>query len=312
MSSTKPGTNRIAPEKAVARDLWWAAASPPLMTEVARFPQLDAPQQEALKKAVLPAVQRLEAMNLEAAMATIGAEGWRVGHYFEALVAHWLLQIPGWELLAANHPVRQEKQTLGAYDFIVRNSEGHAEHWEVAVKFYLRRNESPEWPNWVGPNQRDRLDKKVNRMRDHQLVLSRRDVGQAALHELGVTEIHRHVALLKGYFFTEWGTSPTGPIGSTSDAEGRWADANRLGELTQAFPESRWIRREKPFWLAPLHQVPLESAAGQLPKSVERPEMWGRLQRSPTGSWDEVERWFLVPSDWRDGRRAIKASEPAP
>ena len=287
---------------AVARDLWWTATSPPLMTNVDRLPQLDAARRAALRKEVLPATHRLEAMPLQEALVTVGAEGWRVGHYFELLVAHWLQEIPGWELLATNHPVRQDKQTLGAYDFIVRNANGQAEHWEVAVKFYLRREENQSWHSWVGPNQRDRLDKKVNRMRDHQLVLSQRDVGKAALHELGVTEIHHRVALLKGIFFTEWDTPPTGPEASTSDAKGRWADESRLSELAHAFPESRWIRREKPFWLAPLHQLPLERDNGRLPKDIQRPEMWARLQEASNGNWDEVERWFLVPMDWKDRR----------
>ena len=302
MTEPKPDTKRIALGNAVARDLWWVASSPPLMTQVDRFPQLDESRREALRNAALPAVHRLNAMNQEEALVTIGAQGWRVGHYFETLVAHWIQQLSGWRLLATNHPVRQDKQTLGAYDFIVRNSEGHAEHWEVAVKFYLRQGESPEWPNWVGPNQRDRLDKKVNRMRDHQLVLSLRDVGQTVLHELGVSQIHHHVALLKGYFFTEWGSPSTGPIASTDDAEGRWADAHRLPELAHAFPESRWIRREKPFWLAPLHQVLLTHEAGRLPDDVQRPEMWARMKRAPNGSWDEAERWFLVPRDWKERR----------
>jgi hypothetical protein len=302
VTELESGTNHPAKGNAVARDLWWAASSPPLMTNVARLPQLSHSRRVALQEKILPAVHRLEAMNLEAAMATVDAQEWRVGYYFEALVAHWLQHLSGWQLLATNHPVRQDKRTLGAYDFIVRNANGQAEHWEVAVKFYLRREESPEWHNWVGPNQRDSLDKKVNRMRDHQLVLSRRDVGQAVLHELGVAHIHHQVALLKGYFFTEWGTSSAGPMGSTSDAEGRWADAHRLPELAHAFPESRWVHREKPFWLAPLHQVQLESETGRLPEDVQRPEMWARMKRAPNGSWDEAERWFLVPRDWRDGR----------
>jgi hypothetical protein len=241
-------------------------------------------------------------MSLEEAITAIGAQGWRVGYYFESLVGYWLQQITGWQLIASDHPVRQEKRTLGAYDFIVRNDQDRVEHWEVAVKFYLRRGEHAEWSHWVGPNQRDRLDKKVNRMRDHQLVLARRDVGQAALEELGVSKVHQQVALLKGAFFTEWGSSPAGPAGSRSDAEGRWADASRLSELAHAFPESHWVRRDKPFWLAPLREVELGSEAGRLPTHVQRPEMWARLERDPTGAWEEAERWFLVPADWREGR----------
>ena len=287
---------------AVARDLWWVASSPPLMADVARLPQHNETQQLALQALLRPAVDQLAAMTLEDAMATVGVKGWRVGNYFEALVAYWLRQLPGWRLLAANHPVRQDKRTLGAYDFIVRNAERRAEHWEVAVKFYLLRGDPTDWRNWVGPNQRDRLDKKVNRMRDHQLVLSRREVGRDALQDLEVTDIYQQFVVLKGYFFTEWGTPSTGPVNATRHAEGRWAEVDRIPDLRHAFPDSRWVRRDKPFWLAPLHRVRLESDKGQLPTHVQRPEMWARMSPLPDGSWDEVERWFLLPKHWRDHR----------
>ena len=302
MSPQKPPTPPDLCTNPVARDLWWVASSTPMMTDVERLPQLSAERQDLLRDHVLPAVRALEAMSTEDALAAVGATGWRVGHYFEALVGHWIQALPGWTLLAANHPVRHEKQTLGAYDFILRNSEGQVEHWEVAVKFYLRRDLGSEWRSWVGPNQRDRLDKKVNRMRDHQLVLSRREVGLAALEPLGVSEIHRRVALLKGCFFTEWGRASTGPEGATEDAQGRWTDESQLTELARAFPQSRWMRRDKPFWLAPLEGLSFDLDAGGLPDALRRPEMWSRLEQQTSGDWREAERWFLVPADWRDRR----------
>ena len=303
-SSMEPDSAKQHPARGnlVARDLWWVASSPPLMGAIERLPQLSESRRAELRDEVLPAVRLLETMSLEGALRAIGAQGWRVGHYFESLVGYWLQQLRGWELIARDHLVRREKRTLGAYDFIVRNAQDRVEHWEVAVKFYLRRGQQSEWRSWVGPNQRDRLDKKVNRMRDHQLVLARREEGQAALSELGVSTIDQQVVLLKGAFFTEWGTSPMGPVGSMSEAEGRWADERALAELDHAFQGSCWLRREKPFWLAPLHRVALERELAGLPAKVERPEMWARLERSSSGSWDEVERWFLVPADWHDGR----------
>jgi hypothetical protein len=272
------------------------------MGAIERLPQLSESRRAELRDEVLPAVRLLETMSLEGALTTIGAQGWRVGHYFESLVGYWLQQLKGWELMARDHLVRQEKRTLGAYDFIVRNAQDRVEHWEVAVKFYLRRGQQSEWRSWVGPNQRDRLDKKINRMRDHQLVLARREEGQAALSELGVSKIDQQVVLLKGVFFTEWGSSSEGPAGATSEAKGRWADGGRLSEIGSAFPTSRWVRRDKPFWLAPLKEVDLPREGGRLPAQIQRPEMWARMEPSSGGKWAESERWFLVPEGWRDGR----------
>ena len=90
-----------------------------------------------------------------------------VGHYFETLVRFFIEDGPHFELLAHNLQVHVDKRTLGAMDFVVRDQFGAVEHWEVAVKFYLGASEIPRWSSWIGPNQRDRLDIKLQRMRDH-------------------------------------------------------------------------------------------------------------------------------------------------
>ena len=286
----------------IARDLWWVASSPDLMRDVPRFPQLDEVEAEARANAILLQVRKLDDLSTEAAAAEVGVEGWRVGLYFEALVAYWLRHLPGWSLLATNHPVREEKRTLGAFDFIVQSTAGEVEHWEVAVKFYLLRGDAAQWRSWIGPNQRDRLDKKLNRMRDHQLRLSRRDVGLQALESLGVSGVNRHVAMVKGCFFTEWGAPSAAPEYARCEAEGRWVEMTKLVALGEAFPSSRWVRRDKPYWLAPLRCPVFADDQGHLPDEVRRPEMWSRLEPRSDGEWHEVQRWFFVPEGWKTRR----------
>ncbi|USD41892.1 DUF1853 family protein [Vibrio sp. SCSIO 43135] len=63
---------------------------------------------------------------------------------------------------------RDNGQTLGAIDLILNNQfTGQNEHWEVAIKFYLLHQGI-----WYGPNAHDQLDKKLNRMLNHQLKMS--------------------------------------------------------------------------------------------------------------------------------------------
>jgi len=285
----------------VARDLWWLISSAPLLSEVKRFPQLQPAEHTALRKGMDSAVMALDAMDTSQACAEVGVSGWRVGMYFEALVAYWVTHLPGMDLLGSNVAVLQDKKTLGAFDFIVRNFNGEVEHWEVAVKFYLLLGDRSDWRSWVGPNQRDRLDKKVNRMRDHQLVLSQRKEGIQALANLGVNQLSRRLAILKGCFFTEWGAPDDGPDHSQCAAEGRWVDEPKFKALGAAFPNSRWVKREKPFWLAPVRFEEAEDQSLQLPQGVPRPEMWSRLEQGGDGAWDEAQRWFLVPQSWRSG-----------
>ncbi|WP_394240034.1 DUF1853 family protein [Vibrio astriarenae] len=63
----------------------------------------------------------------------------------------------------------EQGKTLGAIDLVLLNTRTHQhEHWEVAVKFYLLHQGT-----WYGPNAHDQLDKKLSRMLNHQLKMSR-------------------------------------------------------------------------------------------------------------------------------------------
>jgi hypothetical protein len=290
----------------IARDLQWLVSAPPLLAEVKRFPQHSPPERKALARGIDGFIQTLETMSEQEAAQTIGMKGWRVGHYFEALVTAWIQHLPQWEVLGKDVQVTQEKRTLGAFDFIVRNPEGGIEHWEVAVKYYLLLGQPDDWACWIGPNQRDRLDKKVNRMRDHQLALSTRPEAHAALQRLGVDRIHQRVALLKGILFSPWGTTVTQPTYAQSTPQGRWVEVSNLKKLQHSTPASRWMKREKPYWLAPIRKEGDATDFTDLPHGVQRPEMWARLTQAEDGMWEEAERWFLVPDGWSSGDTATQ------
>ncbi|GLQ71895.1 hypothetical protein GCM10007932_12550 [Vibrio penaeicida] len=73
-----------------------------------------------------------------------------------------------YRLLEEEIQLQQDGRTLGAIDFILENHDNQTiEHWEVAIKFYLLHNTL-----WYGPNAKDRLDLKLDRMLSHQLKMS--------------------------------------------------------------------------------------------------------------------------------------------
>ncbi|MBD1559120.1 DUF1853 family protein [Vibrio sp. S9_S30] len=73
-----------------------------------------------------------------------------------------------YKLLGEEIQLQQDGRTLGSIDFILENRESQTiEHWEVAIKFYLLHNTF-----WYGPNAKDRLDLKLDRMLSHQLKMS--------------------------------------------------------------------------------------------------------------------------------------------
>lgn len=92
----------------------------------------------------------------------------RLGFYYQWLWQQLIDAHPHYLLVAEEVQLKWNKQTLGAIDFLVKNTlTNQLEHWEVAIKFYLAYQNS-----WPGPNANDNLDKKTARMLEHQLTLS--------------------------------------------------------------------------------------------------------------------------------------------
>jgi uncharacterized protein len=130
----------------------------------------------------------------------------RLGYYFEALWQYFINADPQLELLAHNLPVRDAGRTLGEFDIIYTDhSHQQTYHLELAIKFYLH-TPSPVLPEritldqWLGPSCVDRLDKKLHRLIDHQIVLSEQAPAKAVLQSLGLDVLHKEIAL-KGRLF---------------------------------------------------------------------------------------------------------------
>jgi hypothetical protein len=91
----------------------------------------------------------------------------RLGLYFEALWTFFLLHDAQLELIGHNIPIRSDERTLGELDVVYRDTDsGTYTHLELAVKFYLNTQTSvctTEPSDFLGPNCRDRLDKKLGR-----------------------------------------------------------------------------------------------------------------------------------------------------
>jgi uncharacterized protein len=92
----------------------------------------------------------------------------RLGFYYQWLWLKIINAHSNYELIAEEIQLQWDNKTVGAIDFLVKNKKSNElEHWEVAIKFYLEHQ-----GNWIGPNAKDQLDRKINRMSCHQLELS--------------------------------------------------------------------------------------------------------------------------------------------
>ncbi|MCY0386334.1 DUF1853 family protein [Robbsia sp. Bb-Pol-6] len=189
----------------VVRDLCWLMRSPALLSRGAFGEQLATPFDTGSFGPDAPArlhavLARLDADPTPLFDALAAAPERRLGRYAERLLAVWLRQMPDVSVVALNLAVREAKRTLGECDALFRTAPGRLEHWEMAVKFYLRidplrgTRDEPIAPvesvgaatddaalgrfagcdAYVGVGLADRLDWKLRHLVEHQLPLSQR------------------------------------------------------------------------------------------------------------------------------------------
>ncbi len=96
----------------------------------------------------------------------------RLGKLVERFVSFDLQQNSSIEIIAENIQIQQEKITLGELDCILLKNEKPI-HLEIVYKFYLHDSSvgESELAHWIGPNRRDSLLQKLNKLKEKQLPL---------------------------------------------------------------------------------------------------------------------------------------------
>jgi hypothetical protein len=227
----------------------------------------------------------------------------RLGHYFERLYEVLLRDLLGWDIVLQNQQVQAEGRTLGELDFLVRNrSSGQLEHHEIAIKFYLGFVTEANQVRWYGPNARDRLDLKTERLLNHQSRLCQRPETQGLLASVGVCETVTPRIFMPGYlFYPVAQTLPEAPAQVPREhLKGHWM------RLDQARQEniSGWVPLFKPDWIGPWAQsaapdTALARAALDRVESAGIPQMFAVLNRRPESDrWVEASRVFVMPPQW--------------
>jgi hypothetical protein len=230
----------------------------------------------------------------------------RLGHYFETLIKFWLTHMPDTQIIASNLQVQDELRTLGEYDFLFRDFSTAVCHWEAAVKFYLQLEPLAEQRAFIGPGARDRLDLKLDRVFQHQLVLGHTLAGQSALPP-GV-KLDRTQAFIKGYLFYHASTinKISTPGVSAAHLRGWWV-RHTLDNIPEASAESRWIILPRMRWLAPAREAAGAAVMSGATLGNRLNEHFSisseavlvfEMARSTTEAWHEISRGFIVSADW--------------
>lgn len=291
-------TNRsTAEDHQIQQDLSWCVTSAPLM---------DFPNDNRW-----PSPQWFQKWPYAQSRADIPVEfpdGYqKLGIRFETMMAAWINAEPSLALVAANLPVRDGGLTLGEFDLLV-NHAGVTEHWELAIKFYLRTGDGKDAATWHGPNPSDTLYKKVSRLRTHQLLMSQKPAAQSLLASYN-WKVQRVRCLLKGRLFHPWEAWNSGDITvpdtvNKDHERGWWITAQDFAE-SAAFTPSQFAVLEKAHWLAPINATLVEclSHAAMVQQVIS-------MQDQPAGTpgtlhvaefdtqGHEISRGFIVFPAW--------------
>lgn len=224
---------------------------------------------------------------------------YRLGNYFENLVAYWFEINPDFHLLERNLVVTStEKKTLGEFDLIIDDLRNHqTTHLEVAVKFYLEVKAGHR-TYWFGPNTMDRLDIKLDRILNHQVILSENPDVKKILSGKNII-IDKKRVLLKGRLFSRSDNANTGNCWMTLE---EFSDRERSINGTG----SRWLILDKTWWLAEIEDAGSHFLTNAL---LTRQQVINKLHHDEFSrpicvaricDNKEMNRLFITPDNWQE------------
>ncbi|QFU76402.1 DUF1853 family protein [Halioglobus maricola] len=230
---------------------------------------------------------------LEAHLAD--AKSARLGLYVESLWHFFLTQDPLVDLLSTNLAVREGGRTIGEFDvlYYCHQRRRHV-HLELAVKFYLCSPglDGSEWRHWLGPNRRDRLDLKLDRLIQHQLALSARPESAPLLAELGIDNPLREMEI-KGRLFAQNPDVSKKPPGWPANKNMDCYLRAHSSDLAASIPAGgQPLERRQ--WLAPVDASSLPQREDK--DRGDRAFVAAEFDRAGR----EKRRYFVVPPDWPD------------
>lgn len=194
----------------------------------------------------------------------------------------------------------QAQETSGELDFVLTKTTSVI-HVEVAVKFFLYiPSSTPGLSCFHGPQFKDRLDLKLDRLLQHQL---RHGMPPELLRTNDQLSVQRGL-WLTGRLFYPWSLYASSQIplleslGLNPDHQKGWW--LRQNEAVDIFAKHTFLYGPtKHQWIQPWSRIANDMPSGslslitQLPALTE-PMMVIRL----AGDGSEVDRGFLVPNDW--------------
>lgn len=269
-------------------DLEWALLSPDLLAPTPRLvPALSTTERARLTQLTLPQ-----------SFDTPSSHAPKLGRYFESLLALWIEKGLGATRLHRGVVLNRGTETLGEMDFLFTTQEepNITQHWEVAVKFYLFQD-----GRYLGPQGRDRLDLKLDRLYLRQLALAQTPEASAWIAKHRLPSRVESRAFVKGRLFypleQNWRTHPAPPEIEANHLRGWWSREFPQSGITA---DSRWILLSKLKWMTG------DPATNALNEDQARAHCEAHFQKSQTAlHWlisdahgNETSRGMVVHPAW--------------
>ncbi|WP_420573289.1 DUF1853 family protein [Kordia sp.] len=127
----------------------------------------------------------------------------RLGQMVEKIVAEFIKSSTNFNLLHENIQIIKDKNTIGELDFILENvATKQVIHLELAYKFYLYDPSISEETisNWIGPNRKDSLIEKLDKLKQKQFPLLYHDATKTMLPEIEISKVSQKSCLLASLF----------------------------------------------------------------------------------------------------------------
>lgn len=227
----------------------------------------------------------------------------RLGVYFEQLWHHLIRSNPDLKLVSYNQQVIINKHTLGEFDSVIKLlTMKQTLHCELAVKFYLQIGSGNTMSDWVGPNLRDRFDRKFHRLMSHQLALSNKTEIQRWLaeNELTIDEVglltRGRLFYCLDHFLDQQFEFPAEV--EVNHLKGFWAGHQQF-QTYRKQTDYDWYQLPRMYWLSELTTNDLEqvNTASQLSEN-----QLVKVVAMKEGK--EVMRGFVVTDEWLERARA--------
>ena len=132
-------------------------------------------------------------------------DGLRLGKRVEYFALSNISQQSQIEIIANNFQVLRDKITLGEIDALLMIN-NQPVHLEIVYKFYLYNQHFGTGLNaWIGPNRKDSLIEKLNKLKNHQLPLLYQPESIAFLrrHNINVEDVQQRVLFKAQLFLPE-------------------------------------------------------------------------------------------------------------